>query len=103
MDYWVDNNLHCDGYTEGTICIQYRFPSGTLKDGRVYSGTGRAAYLPYTEEGFEVFQMLVLAFQRRLIFTVGTSVTTGKKDTVVWNGIHHKTNVRGGKQLILMT
>ena len=27
---------------------------------------------------------------------MGTSVTTGQKNTVVWNGIHHKTNLSGG-------
>lgn len=27
---------------------------------------------------------------------VGTSVTTGRANTVVWNGIHHKTNTYGG-------
>ena len=27
---------------------------------------------------------------------MGTSVTTGRKNTVVWNGIHHKTNLYGG-------
>ena len=32
-----------------------------------------------------------MAWQRRLTFTIGTSVTTGSTDTVVWNEIHHKT------------
>ncbi len=27
---------------------------------------------------------------------MGTSLTTGKANTVVWNGIHHKTNPSGG-------
>lgn len=27
---------------------------------------------------------------------VGTSLTTGRKNTVVWAGIHHKTNTHGG-------
>ena len=27
---------------------------------------------------------------------IGTSVTTGRSNTVVWNGIHHKTNTTGG-------
>ena len=31
-----------------------------------------------------------------MTFTVGTSVTTGRKNTVVWNGIHHKTSLFGG-------
>ena len=38
---------------------------------------------------------MILAFKRRLIFTVGNSVTTGHFG-VVWAGIHHKTNVNGG-------
>ena len=33
------------------------------------------------------------AWRRRLTFTVGTSVTTGESNTVVWNEIHHKTNM----------
>jgi deltex-like protein len=43
-----------------------------------------------------VLALLVKAFERRHTFIVGTSVTTGKKDTVVWSGIHHKTNTHGG-------
>ena len=35
--------------------------------------------------------MLKVAWERRLTFTVSTSVTTGIADTVVWNEIHHKT------------
>lgn len=29
-------------------------------------------------------------------FTVGTSVTTGATDSVLWNGTHHKTSTHGG-------
>ena len=29
-------------------------------------------------------------------FTIGQSVTTGEEDQVTWNGIHHKTAIRGG-------
>ena len=41
-------------------------------------------------------KLLRTAFERRLTFTVGTSITTGETNTVVWNGIHHKTSVQGG-------
>jgi len=34
------------------------------------------------------------AWERRLTFTIGTSVTTGASNTVVWNEIHHKTEAR---------
>ncbi len=40
--------------------------------------------------------MLRVAFDRRLIFTVGTSHTTGMPDSVVWGGVHHKTSLTGG-------
>lgn len=39
----------------------------------------------------QVLRLLVTAWERRLIFTIGTSNTTGESDTVVWNEIHHKT------------
>ncbi|XP_057241416.1 E3 ubiquitin-protein ligase DTX1-like [Malurus melanocephalus] len=39
----------------------------------------------------EVLKLLIVAWDRRLIFTIGTSNTTGESDTVVWNEIHHKT------------
>lgn len=37
-----------------------------------------------------------IAFDRKLIFTVGRSVTTGKDNQTVWAGIHHKTSLSGG-------
>ncbi|EPY83937.1 protein deltex-2 isoform 1 [Camelus ferus] len=40
-----------------------------------------------------VLELLKVAWKRRLIFTVGTSSTTGETDTVVWNEIHHKTEM----------
>ena len=37
-----------------------------------------------------------MAFERRLTFAVGFSVTRNCDNLVVWNGIHHKTNTSGG-------
>lgn len=39
----------------------------------------------------QVLKLLKVAWERKLTFTIGTSVTTGAVDTVVWNEIHHKT------------
>ena len=39
----------------------------------------------------QVLRLLQVAWERKLTFTIGTSVTTGATDTVVWNEIHHKT------------
>jgi len=30
------------------------------------------------------------------MFTIGNSVTTGRNNVIVWNGIHHKTKIGGG-------
>ena len=88
--------LCIDGFPDvPTIVIQYTMPSGT-QSGAHYSGTGRTAFFPATPEGIQTVKLLLLAFERRLTFTVGTSVTTGRQNAVVWNGIHHKTNVTGG-------
>jgi len=97
MKSYVDKRMHCAGYEKhGTIVIEYNFPSGTLPDGRRYYGTSRVAYLPDNEDGRECLRLLKISFDRRLTFTIGTSVTTGRSDSVIWNGIHHKTNLSGG-------
>lgn len=58
--------------------------------GQSYTGTYRTAYLPDNKEGNEVLRLLQIAWERRLTFTIGTSVTSGATNAVVWNGIHHK-------------
>ena len=59
-------------------------------------GTSRTAYLPDNHEGREVLQFLRRAFDARLVFTVGTSTTTGLSNQVIWNDIHHKISISGG-------
>merc|ERR1712211_190332 len=54
----------------------------------------RAGALPDNVEGNKVLRLLITAFQRRLTFTIGRSVTRGEDNCVVWNGIHHKTSIR---------
>jgi deltex-like protein len=88
----VASSPKCSGFEKcNTIIIKYHFPNGPG-----YTGTSRTSYLPNNKEGREVLALLKVAFDRKLTFTVGTSVTTGKKNTVVWNGIHHKTSTSGG-------
>lgn len=82
----------CSGYENcKTIAIDYSFPSG-----KTYSGTHRTAYLPDNKEGRKILGLLKVCFDRKLVFTVGTSVTTGMKNTTIWSGIHHKTSLNGG-------
>ncbi|MEQ2158101.1 E3 ubiquitin-protein ligase dtx4 [Goodea atripinnis] len=54
-------------------------------------GFPRHCYLPDSEKGRKVLRLLLVAWDRRLIFSVGTSSTTGESDTVIWNEVHHKT------------
>ncbi|XP_070575651.1 uncharacterized protein [Ptychodera flava] len=64
--------------------------------GKPYTGTMRRAYLPNNPEGRDVLDLLEKAFNKRLLFTIGTSHTTGQTDCVVWNDVHHKTSRTGG-------
>ena len=66
------------------------------RPGVSYSGTQRVAYFPDSDAGKEVLGLLELAWERRLLFTVGDSVTTGAKDVVTFNGVHFKTSRTGG-------
>ncbi|KAJ4927480.1 hypothetical protein JOQ06_015207 [Pogonophryne albipinna] len=94
--------FHLDGYPGcGTILINYNIPSGrqTAKHphpGKYLSSCDRKAYLPDNKDGREVLHLLKKAFDQKLIFTVGTSRTSGMEDVVTWNDIHHKTNAFGG-------
>ncbi|KAJ1532236.1 hypothetical protein ONE63_000853 [Megalurothrips usitatus] len=81
-----------------TIQITYNIASGIQghehpNPGRPYYAVGfpRVCYIPDTDKGRKVLKLLRIAFERRLVFTVGRSVTTGREDVVTWNEIHHKT------------
>ncbi|CAL8343242.1 unnamed protein product [Lota lota] len=91
---------HClPGYLDTkTIRIVYDIPAGIQtpehpNPGKKFSARGfpRHCYLPDNDKGRKVLKLLIVAWDRRLIFTIGTSSTTGEGDTVVWNEIHHKT------------
>ncbi|KFM78488.1 Protein deltex-2, partial [Stegodyphus mimosarum] len=93
LPYSLPGFPECD-----TIRIIYDIPSGVQgpehpKPGKRYTARGfpRHCYLPDNEIGRKVLRLLVKAWQRRLIFTVGRSSTTGEENTVTWNEIHHKT------------
>ncbi|XP_056591426.1 E3 ubiquitin-protein ligase DTX3L isoform X2 [Triplophysa dalaica] len=103
MDF-TKNKSRLPGYPDvGTIQISYTISSGTQtikhpNPGQYHYGTQRTAYLPDNKEGNHVLKLLRKAFDQRLIFTVGTSTTSGAKNAVTWNDIHHKTNTHGGPE-----
>ncbi|XP_054063706.1 E3 ubiquitin-protein ligase DTX3L [Rissa tridactyla] len=85
----------------GTIVITYSMCAGIQTSnhpnpGKPYCATRRIAYLPDNKEGREILQLLRRAFDQKLIFTVGQSRTTGVRDVITWNDIHHKTSMVGG-------
>ncbi|XP_066300322.1 LOW QUALITY PROTEIN: E3 ubiquitin-protein ligase DTX1-like [Branchiostoma lanceolatum] len=98
MDYHVIP-YPLPGYVDcHTIRIIYTIPHGIQgpdhpTPGKKYTARGfpRLCYLPDTEKGRKVLQLLIKAWERRLIFTIGRSTTTGEDNTVTWNEIHHKT------------
>lgn len=60
--------------------VQYKFPSGIQGEGdpnpgQAYSGTNRTGFLPDTEEGREVAELLVRAFRNRQSFVVRVCAT----------------------------
>lgn len=61
--------------------------------GRAFFAVGfpRKCYLPDCPLGRKVLRYLKIAFDRRLLFSIGRSATTGREDVVVWNSVDHKT------------
>ena len=57
--------------------------------------TSRVTYFPNTRHGLKVIKLMKVAWERRLVFSIGTSLTTGQQNTVIWT-IHHKTALSGG-------
>ena len=101
-----DKGRYVAGYSSllsrgnGTIVVEYKFQNGTQGSNHPNPGAPyyahmfpRKAYFPATPEGIKVVGMLRVAFDRRLVFTIGKSATSGRDNVLVWNGIHHKTKI----------
>ena len=87
----------CAGFPRGTGVHHIRYAiAASVSASRVpVPGTTRHAFLPATPDGDRLLALLRLAFDRRLVFTVGHSVTNGTDNQVVW-AIHHKTSLDPG-------
>ncbi|XP_053381589.1 uncharacterized protein LOC123544631 [Mercenaria mercenaria] len=107
MSVSLSKHAHCAGYDGyGQISITYNFPSGKQgpnhpDPGKWYKGITRVAYLPDNKEGRIILEMLKVAFERKLVFTIGRSRTTGQEGVITWNDIHHKTDCRPNSQYFL--
>lgn len=78
-----------------TIQITFTFPGGRQGEnhpnpGARYESDQRFAYLPDCEEGQHVLKLLRKAWNRKLLFAIGTSVTRQQDNVIIYNGIHFK-------------
>ena len=95
-------DMHCTGYEDcGTIVIDYRLLGGVQgpqhpNPGVRYFSEMRQAYLPDNEAGKQVLKLLKKAWEMKLTFRVGTSLSSGRNNVITWNDIHHKTDPYGG-------
>jgi len=102
IDYLGTGKLPLEGHEScGTIRLRMSFSDGTQgpehpNPDQPYEGTSRTAYLPDTPDGRDILSLIKTAWDRKLLFRIGTSVTTGADNQVIWNGIHLKTNTHGG-------
>mmetsp|Transcript_9325 Transcript_9325/g.8961 ORF Transcript_9325/g.8961 Transcript_9325/m.8961 type:complete len:681 (-) Transcript_9325:226-2268(-) len=93
----------CSGFEScrQSIGISYNLPNGIQKayhenPGQHYTGSKRQAFLPNNEEGRKLLERLKYSWLKGLTFRVGTSLTTGRSNCIVWSSIHHKTSRTGG-------
>lgn len=91
----------CTGHAAGTIAITYRIDEGCQKEYHEYPGerhgsATRVAYLPDSPKGRDLLKRLKFAFSHGMVFTVGTSLSSGETNAVTWASIHHKTSLVQG-------
>ncbi|KAJ3299607.1 putative E3 ubiquitin-protein ligase dtx2 [Borealophlyctis nickersoniae] len=67
-----------------------------IKSSSSYAGTTRIAFVPFTEKNGNIILIrLIASFYYHHTFTVGTSLTSGRSNQTVWNGVHHRTALSG--------
>ena len=95
--------LTCAGHPRGTIIVSYKFEAGNRPQyhdenpGEHHNATFRMAYVPDTPAGRDLVKRFKFAFTRGLTFTIGTSLTTGVANSIVWDSIPHKTTLDPGR------
>lgn len=96
------SSFTCPGFGDAiAIEILYSIPEGIQlsyheNPGARYASCTRKAFLPDTDDGRHLLTRLKYAFLHGLIFTVGTSLTTGEPNVIRWGSIPHKTSLSGG-------
>lgn len=76
MAWSLNDKIKLSGFDCETIVIEYKFRSGVTPNGIFYNATQRMAFLPNNDEGLNILKMFIVAFIKRLTFTIGTSLTS---------------------------
>lgn len=82
-----NNNKH--NYLYGSLSRLYVMPSSHLSNATI-KPTMNFVWNQY-HHFLQVLNLLSIAWERRLVFTIGRSVTTGREDVVTWSGVEHRT------------
>jgi len=86
---------------KGSFTITHRFAAGIQgskhpNPGKPYGARTEYLYLPGGAQGIECLGLLREAWKRKLLYTIGHSVTLNASDRIVFGGVHFKTNRHGG-------
>lgn len=103
--YVTKARARCQGFNDAkdSIKMLFEFPGGIQGEhhpnpGKIYFGDLREAFLPNNKQGREAAMLTRIAFQRKLIFQIGTSLTLQQDNRIVFGSIHLKTSTTGGKE-----
>lgn len=96
---WRCEDFRLPGYEEaqsmvGTYVIEFEFPSCTDETGTPFDGRKLRGYLPANCVGTVLLELFKVAFRRRIMFGLGTSMSFGTFRPTF--NIHLKTNSRMG-------
>lgn len=80
----------------GSFVIEYSVLGGIQEayhdhPGSSFAPTWQKAFVPYTNEAWDVLKRLAWAFQHGLTFTVKSEFTIGHDSCITWSSIPHKT------------
>jgi len=102
--YVTKQRAQCSGFDEkDSVKMLFEFPGGIQGDdhpnpGKNYFGDLREAYFPNNKEGRKWSMLVRLAFERKLMFSIGTSQTLKADNRIVFGSIHLKTATIGGTE-----
>ena len=78
----------------GVLTASFNLQGGKNDIG-YYPPDSRNAYFPDNKEGNELVDWFIDGFKKGVLFRIGDSVTTGRKNVIVYGAAHQKTTISG--------